>query len=156
VLNPTDKSTTTSLVEDSYRIDEIPTPLEFCIGKMIGVTLLRANVFSSMSTLLIPKVSLRSASGTKFPVFPSNTRSFGAEVYPLPKEITSIVSNDDNGSTFITCGIDMLGLTVKSEGKLNPMSLILVVFILPIDLLEGSKIDPTPSIDLIDVICGRE
>ena len=95
---------------------------------------------------------MRSTSGYYFPVFPSKTRSFGAEVYPLPKEMISIDSNDDSGSIFTICGIDTLGLTVKSEGKLNPMSLILVVFIFPIELLDGSRIEFTPSIELTEVI----
>ena len=50
----------------------------------------------------------------------------------------------------------MLGLTVKSEGKLNPISLILVVFILPIDLLTTSNIDSIPSIELTFEIWGKE
>ena len=118
----------------------------------MGVTLLSAKEFSKISTLLLPKVNLRSTSGFTSPVFPSNTRSLGAEVYPLPKETTSIESNDDSGSTFITCGIATLGLTVKSEGKSKPISLILVVFILPIDLLVGSRIEPTPSVESTEVI----
>ena len=156
MLNPTDKTTVTSFVLELYWIDEIPTPLEFCIGKIIGVTLLSANEFAKISTLLLPKVNLRSTSVFTFSVFPSNTISLGAEVYPRPKEIISIESNDDSGSTFITCGIATLGLTVKSEGKLKPISLILVVFILPIDLLEGSNIESTPSAELTSEIWGKE
>ena len=113
-------------------------------------------VFFKISTLLLPKVNFKSTSGITLPVFPSNTISFGAEVYPLPNEDIPIDSKDERGSTFTTCGIATLGLIVKSEGKSNPISLIFIDLILPIEVLEGSNIAPVPIPDVTLKICGRE
>jgi len=41
VLNPTDRVTITSFEIVLYPIDAIPTPFEFSIGKIVGVTLLK-------------------------------------------------------------------------------------------------------------------
>ena len=116
----------------------------------------RPKVFFKISILLLPKVNFKSISGTMLSVFPSKTMSFGAEVYPLPNEDIPIDSKDERGSTFTTCGIDTLGLIVKSEGKSKPISLIFTDLILPIEVLEGSNISPVPIPDVTLKICGRE
>ena len=93
---------------------------------------------------------LKSTSGTSWLVFPSKTTNFGAELYPLPKEEIPIESNDAKGSTFAIWGRETLGLIVWSQGKSNPISLILVLFILPIDWLCTSNNAWDPSDELIE------
>jgi hypothetical protein len=110
--------------------------------------LFNPKVFFKISTLLLPKVNFKSTSGTTLPVFPSNTISLGAEVYPLPNEDIPIDSKDERGSTSITCGIAALGLIVKSDGKSNPISLIFTDLILPIEVLESFNIAPVPIPDV--------
>ena len=121
--------------------------------------------FLKISTLLLPKVNFKSTSEAILPVFPSNTISFGAEVYPFPNEDIPIESKDERESTLITCGIATLGTIVKSDGKSNPISLIFIDLILPIEVLEGCSIasDPIPDVKIPNVeisaiftICGRE
>ena len=54
------------------------------------------------------------------------------------------------------CGRYSVGLTVLSEEKSNPISDIFVLLILPILLLEGSKIAFDPETLTIVVIPGSE
>ena len=156
VLNPTDNVIVTSFVEVLNPTELIPTPFEFWIGKMIGLVLLIPNVFFKISTLVLPNSYLRSTSFINLFVFPSKTSSLGAELYPLPKDETPTKSKDARESIFIICGNAALGLTVLSEGKSNPISLIWVFLILPIDLLEASIIAPFPIKELIVEIHGNE
>ena len=53
-------------------------------------------------------------------------------------------------------GKEELGLTVLSDGKSNPISLIFVFLIFPIELLETSRIAPDPESVKIFAIPGRE
>ena len=65
-------------------------------------------------------------------------------------------SNEDKGSTFAICGRETIGLIVKSDGKSNPISLIFVFLIFPIDVLDGSSKAPVPIPEFILVIDGNE
>ena len=156
MLNPTDNVIVTSFVVELNTTLEISTPLEFCIGKIVGFVEFNANVFDNISILLFPSVNFKSTSGKILLVLPSKIMSFGAEVYPLPKEVTSIDSNEDSGSTFTTWGIDTLGLKVKSVGKLNPILLIRVFLIFPIEVLDNSNIAPFPWNEFSDKTWGKE
>ena len=89
-------------------------------------------------------------------VLPSNTKSFGAEEYPFPPEEIPIESKDFRDLILITLGRVIDGLRVLSDGKSNPIFLILVLLILPITSLSGSKIAPRPSFVVMVVIPGRE
>ena len=71
VLNPTERITVTFWFVLLYEIVLIPTPFVFCIGKIIGGTLLMPYVFLRIVTLLSPRLYFMSISGTKLLVFPS-------------------------------------------------------------------------------------
>ena len=156
VLNPTDNLTVTLLVELLKLIELIPTPFVFSVGRIVGKELLIPKVFLKMVTWVSPNEYLKSTSGMTFWVLPSITINFGAELYPLPAEEIPIEANDAKGSTFIICGRYTVGLTVLSEEKSNPISDIFVLLILPILVLEGSKIAFDPETLTIVVIPGSE
>ena len=116
-LNPTDNPTVTSLVTVLNPTVLIPTPLLFFTGNTVGVALLIPLVLLKIVTLESPKAYLVEISVIWFPVFPSKKSNSGAELYPLPPETISILSNLANESTLMICGKEALGFSVPSDGK---------------------------------------
>ena len=65
-------------------------------------------------------------------------------MYPRPADTIPTDSREFNDSIVTTCGILVLGLSVGSEGKSNPILSIFVVLIFPIDSLSTDMIAPDP------------
>jgi len=134
----------------------IPTPLVLSVGIIIGGTLLRPLDSSRILTFESPKVYLRTISSSNFLVIPSNTLSVGATEYPLPTEDIPTDLITARLSIVTSWGNPTLGLSVLSEGKLYPISLIFVLPIFPIVLLETSARAFLPISEVIVEIPGRE
>ena len=79
-----------------------------------------------------------------FLVTASITTGFGATVYPLPADTIPTESRELNDSITTIWGMLVLGFSVGSDGKSNPISIILVVLIFPIDWLSTDIIAPEP------------
>ena len=122
----------------------IPTPFVFCVGIIVGGTLLIPLDSLRIVTLESPSVYSSLISLSSILVTPSNTKSVGATAYPLPTEDIPIKSIFANLSIVTIWGNATLGLNVLSEGKLYPISLIFVFLIPPIVLLEASRTALTP------------
>ena len=114
------------------------------------------SVFWRISMLDSPGVTFKSTLGTTLLVFPSRTTNFGDTKNPLPNDVIPIDSKDARESILITWGKRTLGLRVLSEGYLNPISFIDIVFIDPIPDPKVSKIAPLPEAVLTVVIPGKE
>ena len=99
---------------------------------------------------------MRSASVIIFLVLPSRIRSFGATPYPRPPDVIPIKSKEARDIISIIWGNNALGSRVLSEGNVYPISSIFVVFILPIEPLEGSTTAPVPTAEVMVVIPGKE
>ena len=65
-------------------------------------------------------------------------------MYPLPADTIPTDAREFNDSILTTWGIFVLGFSVGSDGKSNPMLRILVVLIFPIDSLSTDMIAPDP------------
>ena len=156
MLNPTDNVAVAIPVEGVYDIEPIPTPAPLSVGMMVGVTLLIPFVFWRISTSDTPGVTLKSTSGTTFPVTPSITTNLGATMNPLPKDTIPIESNEARDSIFITCGKRTVGSKVLSDGYLNPISLIDTDFTDPMPTPKVSNSAPFPDAVVTVVTPGRE
>ena len=71
-------------------------------------------------------------------------------------ELTPIKLNDFKDFISTKFGRDAVGLNVLSTGKSNPILLISVLLIFPIEELEDSNIAPTPNVEVIVVIPGSD
>ena len=107
-------------------------------------------------TVESPRVYLSSIFLSNSLVTPSKTLSVGATAYPLPTELIPIVVIRASSSIVTIWGNATVGLSVLSEGKLYPISLIFVFLISPTVLLEDSITALTPYPEVIVVIPGRE
>ena len=154
-LNPTERSTVTSLVTVLNPTVLIPTPLEFLIGRIDGVELLIPLVLLRIVTLESPREYLAEISVIWSPVFPSKNSKSGADEYPLPPDVISMKSIFAKESTLIIWGKDALGFKVPSDGKSYPISSSFTCSIVPISLLTATKSAFTPSIVLIEVTDGN-
>ena len=76
----------------------IPVPFGFCVGTILGVTGLNPYEFLRIVTEVSPTLYSMSRSVTNLSVLPSNTRSLGATLYPLPKEVIPMDSKEDRAS----------------------------------------------------------
>jgi len=134
----------------------IPTPLEFPVGIISGVTGFIPVVFFKIVTLESPKVYCNFISLSCLPVSPSNTNNVGATAYPFPTEAIPIEPIDAKEFICITWGNATVGLNVVSDGKLKPIFCIFVFLIRPIVLLPILIIAFLPNSVVIVLIPGNE
>ena len=102
------------MVTESYDTLEIPTPLQFCVGIIVGSTLNNPLVFFRIVTELSDKLYCKSTSSIICLVLPSRTTNFGGVTYPTPAEETPTFLIFDSGSIFKISAILAEGLTVES------------------------------------------
>ena len=156
MLNPTDKVAVTVSSAALKTTVLIPTPAPLCVGMIVGVTLFIPLVFFRISTLNSPRVTFKLTSVTSLPVLPSNTISLGGTENPLPNDVMPTISNDAKESILIIWGRRILGLSVGSDGKLNPISSNIMFLREPTLELFVSKIAPLPARVFTVVIPGSE
>ena len=155
-LNPVLNPITTSLVAVVNPIVAIPIPLVLLTGRIVGVIAFKFSLFLIIDTWSSPNLYFISIPSTLFLVLPSKTSKVGALIYPRPAEEIPTDSSLARASKVNTWGKFVVGLNVGSEGKSNPISLILVFLIHPIEVLKGLIIAFVPVREATEVIPGNE